>query len=564
MIIKNRKEENVIQGTEEWLKIRELADITASEAPAVFNESKYQKRNELIEAKKGFKKEFSMFALQLFKKGHEAEASAREILEEEELESFPAKVFTCEVDGLKLLASLDGISEDGKTIYEHKLDNKELLYNTKVGLIDEAYSIQLDEQLLVSGAEKVIFIVSNGTSEIKESLIYKADPEKFEELIAGIKQFQIDKENHVFELKKEKIVVDSEAFPIVKYSVEGSLISTNFSDVKESLELISKDTFELLEKEDKTDLDFGKIENVIKAAKSGRKSLKEINGKVVGGFESFEEFLKNVKEVDLILQKMSSAAEKLMKTEKDNLKAKIVNDARQEFCSHISDSSKLLKINHQFHFWADTLNEAGKGKKTIDSYKESVKAELANLKSNVSEKFISFVDFDTYLDSKKEYSFLFNESHLAETYFGKSFLDFKEYIDSKIDDHKKREEQKLEQAKKEEREKIELEQEKIKIVEEEAKRQERINKERLEEKQLEIIELDKYESRVPEIEVTTPMPEVEEPAKFKDSISYEMGILRIFRGGTSYSQRLDVHNQQYAIVESLRNLADMIEESNGS
>ena len=476
MKIKNRVEIRLEQGSEEWLAERKTSDGTASELPIAAGKSQYKTRTQLIEEKKGVEEKISSFTQEIFARGHKAENEARDILEEERLESFFPKVFKCEIEGLSLLASLDGISYDGKTIYEHKLWNKELAENTRAGLIDEKYSLQLDQQLLVSGAEEVVFICSDGTTEKKEMLIYKSNEEKFKNIVSIWKQFKIDKENHVFELKKEKVqVMDTEAFPVVKYSVEGSLISTNFDDVKEKLKMISSDTFELLEKEGKTDLDFEIIAGTIKAANSGRVSLKEINKKVVSGFESFEEFLKNVKEVDSILQRMSAAAKKLMDIEKDKLKSEIVDKAHSEFNLHLLDLNKSLKINHQFYFESGSLYEAGKGKKTIDSYKECVNTELANLKSFLSEKFISFKDFDAYLDSKNEFSFLFNDaSDIAETYFGKSFLDFKEEIDSRIEQHLKREEEKIQEA---------IEREKERIEEERVKIEKRIEQEKIHEEE---------------------------------------------------------------------------------
>ena len=108
---------NIKQGTEEWLELRSKC-FSASDAAAMLGLSKHTKRDELLFRKyTGIEKEYSSYALNLFKNGHEAEFNARKIIEDmidEEL--FPA-VFKYDY----LLASVDGITMDYSIAFEHKL-----------------------------------------------------------------------------------------------------------------------------------------------------------------------------------------------------------------------------------------------------------------------------------------------------------------------------------------------------------------------------------------------------------------------------------------------------------
>ena len=115
---------NLVQGSDQWLEAR-LNYLCASEAPVIMGESKFMTRNQLLDLKKGWKKNpDSAFKKRLFEKGHEHEDQAREVLELESCEEFPPIVGLLKVDGVdvELLASFDGIQDGtpGMMPWEHK------------------------------------------------------------------------------------------------------------------------------------------------------------------------------------------------------------------------------------------------------------------------------------------------------------------------------------------------------------------------------------------------------------------------------------------------------------
>ena len=156
---------NLIQGSDEWKQTR-LEHFTASEAPAMMNASKYQKRSELLHMKKtGISKPVSDFTQRLFDQGHEAEAMARPIAENIIGDELFSGTGVEEIDGLPLLASFDGITMDSETIWEHKLWNESLAKNIDENKIEPHYLWQIAQQLLVSGANRCLFMTSDGTEE---------------------------------------------------------------------------------------------------------------------------------------------------------------------------------------------------------------------------------------------------------------------------------------------------------------------------------------------------------------------------------------------------------------
>ena len=155
---------NMFQGSNEWHAERSRR-FTASEAPAMMGSSKYQSRDELLYQKAtGIGREVTDAEQALFDRGHRAEAAARRIVEDmlgQDL--YPVTAVSDEDD--RLLASLDGCTIDEATLYEHKLWSEGLAAQVRARDLEPHYYWQLEQQLLVVGAEKVIFVCSDGTPE---------------------------------------------------------------------------------------------------------------------------------------------------------------------------------------------------------------------------------------------------------------------------------------------------------------------------------------------------------------------------------------------------------------
>jgi putative phage-type endonuclease len=462
MEIKNRKKIEVEQGSGEWLEIRKSWVGGASEAPAALGVSKYKSRQDFIEERLGFGKEITDFQKSLFNKGHESEEKARSVLEIERMEDFAPAIFQVEIEGIVFGASLDGLSEDGKTIFEHKLYNKDLAANLKRGLIDPHYSTQLDQQLLCSGAEEVLFITSDGTDQLREIFTYKTTDEKLRALVDGWKQFEEDKKNYKIEPKAEKVEpTKTDQFPIVDFEVDGVSIISNIDEYKPAIEEISKHVFELINKEDKTDLDFSNLDHYAKAGEKERKALKSHLEEVKRVFEAYAKFESNIKDCDSIIQKFSAAAKKTSKEAKEEIK----NSIALSFNKDLIDYSKVL--NEEISFEIETvsynLKEFGKGKKTIESYKSVLSDEVARIKVGIKKHFELIKIFDSYISEKSDYLFLFSDREILIDENLSNFEKFKSIVNQRIEDHKKRETEKVEQAKRDEEERLKREAEELEL-----------------------------------------------------------------------------------------------------
>ncbi|USE36911.1 YqaJ viral recombinase family protein [Endozoicomonas sp. SCSIO W0465] len=169
--------------------------FTASEAPAMMGDSPFTSRDQLIYQKvTGFTPVVTPQQQRRFDQGHAAEAAARPIIEEQEMKTLFPVTGICNVEGLPLLASFDGLDLDRKLIFEHKLWNQKVVAQIEGEGIEPAYYWQLEQQLLVSGQQeaRAIFVCSDGTRENLRWVYYESHDYRRQELIEGWQQFQAD------------------------------------------------------------------------------------------------------------------------------------------------------------------------------------------------------------------------------------------------------------------------------------------------------------------------------------------------------------------------------------
>ncbi|MFA7322298.1 MAG: YqaJ viral recombinase family protein [Dokdonella sp.] len=373
----------VTQGSAEWSAIR-AKHFTASEAPALMGASKYQTRQDLMHQKAtGLVPEVDAHKQALFDRGHAAEAAARVIVEEmigEDL--FPA---TAVHDGGLLLASFDGITMLETILYECKLWNEGLVAQVRAGELEPHYFWQLEQQLLVSGAEKVIFVCSDGTREKFVSMEYRAVPGRAEQLIAAWRQFEVDLAAYVppAAAAVEKIVAETvEALPAPVVQVSGQLtLQDNFRVFEDRLRHFLEHK---LIRESKTDQDFVDLDAQIKAMKQAREALGAAEAQMLAQVEPVDRAKKTKDMLDKLLQQNLSMAERMLKDEKERRCGEIVGGGIAALREHVAALNARLGENYMPAIPAD-FGGCVKGLKSLASMEDRVSGELARCKIAANE-----------------------------------------------------------------------------------------------------------------------------------------------------------------------------------
>ena len=427
---------NVAQGSPEWLALRANFK-TASEAPAMMGESKQIKRTDLLNAKKtGLDRDVSWWVQTfLFDKGHEAEANGRPIVEASIGEDlFP--VVGTEGD---LLASMDGMTLLGETLFEHKMWNEQLAADVRAGTLDPHYYWQLEQQLLVSGAEKVIFVCSDGTEQNFVSMEYLAVPGRAETLVAGWKQFDADLLEYTpAEVVAETIGKTPETLPALRIEVTGMVTASNLDQFKAH----SLAVFDAINTELETDQHFADAEKAVKWCGDVEERLEAAKQHALSQTESIDLLFRTIDEISAEARAKRLMLNKLVQARKISIREDIVMDAAKELQKHVDQINESLGGKARLPVIPAGFANAIKGKKTISSLRDAAGSELARAKIAASETGDKMrANLATLVELAADYTFLFND---IQQLVMKDNADLALLINARIADHKRVEDEKAE------------------------------------------------------------------------------------------------------------------------
>ena len=449
---------NAIQGSQEWHNIR-AKRFTASEAPAMMGAGKYQTRDALLKQKAtGHSEEVSTSQQRIFDKGHQAEASARPIAEDiigQEL--FPT---TIEDDDQHFLASMDGLTMLGDIGWEHKLANERLLAATTAGELDDHYKWQMDQQMLVSGADSILFMCSDGTKETMAFTWYERDAIRIASLIKGWEQFEKDLADYVpTESKTEAVGTTPDSLPTLRIELTGAVSTTNLPEFKKTaLAIIDGIKTELV-----TDQDFADADTAVKFLNKGEKQLEDAKTRALEQTASIDELFKTINELKDAMRTKRLALDKLVKVEKENRRVAILGTAKQSLDAHIGGLEKAMEAQANCSVSMPAINAdfagAMKGKKTISSLESAANDTLATAKIEANQIADIMRTNIAVLNEQVEYGFLFSDYQQLLT---KASDDLNAVVKSRIADHKeaqaKKEAEDRERIRQEEAAKLKAEQ----------------------------------------------------------------------------------------------------------
>lgn len=431
----------VQQGTTAWLQLRQSHD-TASEAPAALGVSKYTSRTELLNQKlTGLTADVDQATQRLFDRGHATEAMARPLAEEIlESDLYPVTA-TLEVDGLKLLASLDGATMDEDIIFEHKLWSEPLAADVRNGTLSAHYTVQMDQQLLVSGASKCLFMVSDGTKEKMVWTWYEADQAKFAELIAGWQQFHADLAAYVPPAAAEAKPVGKtpETLPALHVEVTGMVTASNLTAYKEHALAV----FAAINRDLQTEQDFADAEKIVKWCGDVESRLDAAKEHALGQTKSIDELFKAIDDIKAESRRTRLDLDKLVTKRKEEIRTEIVTNARSDYFEHVGALDKEIfpaAINIQTPDFAGSI----RGKRSLDSMRDAVAVALANGKIAADAQAKSIrANLGTFHQVAVGYEFLFVD--LAQLVH-KAADDFAMAVNTRIDARKAAEAKAKEEA----------------------------------------------------------------------------------------------------------------------
>jgi len=373
MNITDRTTHAVQQGTGAWLRLRE-GFPTASEAPAALGVSKYVTRSELLRRKHtGVQPEPDAATLGKFAAGHAAEAEARPLAEGIVGSDLFPTTMSATVDGLPLLASLDGQTLEGDVIWETKLWNEDLAAAVRANDLPAHYTVQMDQELLVSGAERCLFTCTDGTPERFVSCWYEADEGKFRELLAGWLQFNRDLAAYVVPHAAEPAPAGKapDTLPALRIELTGQVTASNLAEFKAT----ALGAIRAVNRDLQTDQHFADAEKAVKWCADVEQRLAAAKDHALSQTATIDALFKTIDDISSEARRVRLDLDKLVTRRKGELKDAEVARARDALSMHVLAVNAEISPARLQH--VAELGAAIKGLKTLDSVRAKLDAAVA-------------------------------------------------------------------------------------------------------------------------------------------------------------------------------------------
>lgn len=361
------------QGSPAWDAFR-LQHHGASEAAAMLGLSKLVTRTELLNAKKtGVAREFAEWVqTNILDHGHAVEKAALPHIEALIGQSlYPV---TCSLG--KLSASCDGLTIDDEIAAEHKQWSESLAQRMLAGEFPEEHMPQCQQIALVTGAKRVIFVVSDGTPEKMLHMWVEPDPAWFQRIRDGWDQFDRDLEDHVFvEPTIAPVGRAPDSLPALHIVLKGEVSASNLAEFKD----VALTAIRSVNRDLQTDQDFAD------SAKA-RKWCSDIESRVAAAKEhalsqtaTIDMLFRTMDEVSAEAREVRLSLEKLEKARTESRKGEIVAGGVKALADHIRSLNDRLGKPYMPATSVD-FGGAIKGMRSFDSMQNAVDTALANAK----------------------------------------------------------------------------------------------------------------------------------------------------------------------------------------
>lgn len=428
----------LIQGTPEWHEHR-ANHFNASDAPAMMGCSAYKTRTQLMhELSTGIIKEVDEATQRRFDKGHHFESLARPIAEG----IIGDDLYPVTGTNGQLSASFDGLTMAGDICFEHKTLNNDLRGVKDVADLPLMYRVQMEQQLLVSGAEKCLFMASkfddDDTLVEKVLFWYEPDYKLRAKIEAGWAQFEKDMEDYVpaavIDAPKADAVIE---LPALFIRAKGEITTSNMNEFGESLKLklTAVRAIKLV-----TDQDFSNAEAAAKQFRETCDKLKLAKEQMLEQTVSIGEAARMIDAWHEDLRLTALKLEKDVAAEKEAKKLAIISAAREEYASHIKSIEAdiaPIRLGLPMPDFAASM----KGKRLLSAWYDAVHSALANAKAEATLLADDYAKKLEFMRAHNDYKFLFSD---LQQIIGKQYDDFMMLVNSRIEAHKKAEAAKLE------------------------------------------------------------------------------------------------------------------------
>ena len=328
------QEHKIIQGTPKWHEFR-AQHLNASDAPAMMGDSPYKTRDALLREKAtGVVAEVSSETRRRFDDGHRFEALARPLAEK----IIGEELYPVVGSNGKFAASLDGMTMLGDVIFEHKTLNAALAAIDPDEQLPLYYRIQMEHQLMVSGAEKCLFMASKW--DAADQLIgeshrwHSPDLALRQRIVDGWAQFEKDLAGYALpEAKPEAVGRAPDALPALRIELTGQVTTSNLAEFRAHAQAvlgsIKREGFQ-------TDEDFANADKTAKWCADVESRLDAAKQHALAQTTSIDELFRTLDAIKEDTRQVRLGLEKTVKVRKEAVKLERIARAKSDFAAHVA------------------------------------------------------------------------------------------------------------------------------------------------------------------------------------------------------------------------------------
>lgn len=423
---------NLVQGTPEWNAYR-AEMFNASDAPAMLGISKYKTRTQLLDERKtGLTADVNSSTQKLFDDGHRFEALARPIAEQIVGED----LYPVTGSEGKLSASFDGLNLSETIAFEHKTLNDEIRACHSIGDLPMMYRVQMQQQLMVSGADKCLFLATswdkNDNLLEKKDFWFTWDVKIANDILQGWTQFASDLETHIPTVSIEQPKAQAAlSLPTLFIQAKGEITTNN---MKEYGEALAKRLEEVRAIALVTDQDFADAKGAAKLLRESIEQAKLAKGAMLSQTATVGEAANMI---DLWCEDMRLTALQLEKDVKEQdlvKKQSMIQSAQIAFTNLVNALEKdtaPIRLNISMPNFAEAI----KGKSRYDKMQDAITTLVANSTITANQVAADIIYKKAWmLTESSGYDFLFPD---LQSIIFKQGDDFKLLVSSRIENHKK-------------------------------------------------------------------------------------------------------------------------------
>lgn len=376
------KTHDLVQGSADWLAYR-ATHFNASDAPAMMGVSPYKTRAQLLrELHTGIAAAVDGGTQKRFDNGHRLEALARPLAEE----FLGQELYPVTGSEGRLSASFDGLTLDETIGFEHKHLNAALKAIFAGGTDDECGSllpamhrVQMEQQLLISGAEKVLFMSSDwdadGNLVEEHHCWYYPDHALRGQILDGWIQFERDLAAYVLTDAAEPAPVGKapETLPALRIEVTGAVTASNLAEFKQTALAAIRGVNRTLN----TDADFADAAKAVKWCGDVESRLEAAKQHALSQTASIEALFRTMDDISEEARQVRLDLTKLVTRRNTEVREQAVDRARAAMEKHVAAINAEIAPMRLLPGTRGQFADAIKSKRSVANMQDALDSVLA-------------------------------------------------------------------------------------------------------------------------------------------------------------------------------------------